>query len=331
MFRAVWGAVGVAACLCLLVGLVSGARSSAQTLPAGYDHFTSAVTVYADGSNVVVQANAIPDHGSPYFPINDPRYEADGDPTFMQNPNQIAQQTIEFRIPVSPQEATTHVETPLGPIGVAVNGVPLFNQYAGPNHQPLTVEISSFDQYDGHPQQTDIYHYHREPYALTAVNGKDSLIGYLLDGFPVYGPVENGMTLTSADLDQYHGHFGPTPDYPQGIYHYNITADAPYIAGAGFYGTPGTVSYSFSSTPTPEATDTATATAAPTATSGVPSVGGFATLPDLPPRAPSGATTTSRSHTMQGAGVILAALTVLLAVGRYTHGLAAGRGGHEGR
>ena len=104
--------------------------------------------------------------------------------------------------------------------------MPLFNQYAGPN-QPLTNEINSFDQYDGHPQQTSMYHYHVEPYALTAVNGKDSLIGYLLDGFPVYGPLENGVTLTSANLDTYHGHFGATADYPGGIYHYHITADAP--------------------------------------------------------------------------------------------------------
>jgi hypothetical protein len=238
LLRAIWVAVGGTACLCLVVALVFAETTRAQTLPAGYGHFTSAVNVFADGGNVVIQANAVPDHKSPYFPTNDPRYEAynGSNPDFVQNPNHIQTQTIEFRIPASPQEAATHQATPLGPIGVAVNGVPLFNQYAGPN-QPLTTEINSFDQYDGHPQQTGIYHYHVEPYALTAVNGKDSLIGYLLDGFPVYGPVENGITLTSADLDQYHGHFGPTADYPQGIYHHHITADAPYIAGVGFYGT----------------------------------------------------------------------------------------------
>ena len=48
-------------------------------------------------------------------------------------------------------------------------------------------------------------------------------------------------TLTSSDLDAYHGHFGVTADYPNGIYHYHITADAPYLNGDGFYGTAGTV------------------------------------------------------------------------------------------
>jgi hypothetical protein len=67
------------------------------------------------------------------------------------------------------------------------------------------------------------------------------LIGFLLDGFPVYGALESGKTLVSADLDTYHGHTGVTADYPNGIYHYHITADAPYINGTGFYGTKGSV------------------------------------------------------------------------------------------
>ncbi|CAF1658260.1 unnamed protein product [Didymodactylos carnosus] len=46
--------------------------------------------------------------------------------------------------------------------------------------------------------------------------------------------------LVSSDLDTYHGHTGVTADYPNGIYHYHITADAPYINGSGFYGTKGT-------------------------------------------------------------------------------------------
>jgi hypothetical protein len=63
-----------------------------------------------------------------------------------------------------------------------------------------------------------------------------------LDGFPVYGPTENGKLLTSADLDAYHGHTTVTADFPNGIYHYHFTADYPYLNGNGFYGTSGTVS-----------------------------------------------------------------------------------------
>ena len=301
--------------LCLAAILISNPATHAQTLPAGYNHFTSAVTVYADGTNVVIQANAVPDHKSPYFTSpGDARYEAYNgtNPNWSQNPNHIAAQIVEFRIPANPQMATTHAATPLGPIGVAVNGVPLFNQYAGPN-QPLTNEINSFDQYGGHPQQFSEYHYHSEPYALTTTNGKDSLIGYLLDGFPVYGPLENGVTLTSANLDTYHGHFGVTADHPKGIYHYHITADAPYINGTGFYGTAGTVVMTFSNTPTPAATNTPTATPTSTPTP-APSVGGIAEDPAaLAPAPAAQPTTSSSSHTTAIAIIAAATLAVVLA------------------
>ena len=86
-----------------------------------------------------------------------------------------------------------------------------YNQYNGQSN-PLTVEINSFDQYNGHPQQSGMYHYHVEPTYLTAMHGSDALLGFLLDGFPVYGPVENGKTITNADLDSYHGHTSATKE-----------------------------------------------------------------------------------------------------------------------
>jgi hypothetical protein len=68
-------------------------------------------------------------------------------------------------------------------------------------------------------------------------------MGFLLDGFPVYGPQEeNGTTVTSNMLDAYHGHIHATIDFPNGIYHYHFTSDSPYMNGNGYYGTPGTVS-----------------------------------------------------------------------------------------
>jgi hypothetical protein len=118
--------------------------------------------------------------------------------------------------------------------------VPLFNQYAA-NNQPLTNEIDSFDQYNGHPQMTGMYHYHVEPTWITR-NSRAVLIGVLLDGYPVYGPIENGQLVTTASLDAAHGHFGATAEFPNGVYHYHTTSDAPYINGSGFHGSPGTVS-----------------------------------------------------------------------------------------
>lgn len=145
---------------------------------------------------------------------------------------------------MEPKVASNHVATPLGPIGIALNGVPFFNQYAGPNNQELKGEMATFDQFYGHPQQSGIYHYHVEPLQLTTVKStKSGLVGFLLDGFPVYGPEEeDGSVVSNDNLDVYHGHTHPTIDYPNGTYHYHFTTEAPYLNGNGFYGTPGTIS-----------------------------------------------------------------------------------------
>ncbi len=218
------------------------AATTTSEVPAVFSKFTNGVSVSLDGDHVVLTSNGVPDHKSAYFAKSDPRYEAynGANPNFNANGFTIMAQQLTFRIPLHPTASSNHPATPLGPIGIALNGVPIFNQYNGQN-RPLTVEINSFDQYNGHPQMTGQYHYHVEPLALTQKYGSSALIGFLLDGYPVYGPVENGKRLTDADLDELHGHFGPTADYPNGIYHYHVTADDPYINGAGFYGTPGTV------------------------------------------------------------------------------------------
>lgn len=202
------------------------------------------VSYEIDGEYVRIFSTGIPNHKSPYFIDTDwenEKYEAYSSSTFRLNPNRIDTQDYEFRIPLHPTVASNKTTTPMGPMGVAINGVPLFNQYAA-GGVDLTNEIFSFDQYSGHPTLRGMYHYHIEPIYLTEQNGADALLGVLLDGFPVYGPLENGETLSSDDLDDYHGHFSATKEFPEGIYHYHISADAPYINGDGFYGVAGTVS-----------------------------------------------------------------------------------------
>lgn len=216
--------------------------TSTVTVPEVFKKFNSTVTVSSDGTTITIKSDGVPDHKSCYFATSDARYQAyNGTNTaFNKNPNSIGTKNYTFKIPASPAVNASHEATPLGPIGVAINGVAIYNQYAGPN-LPLTNEINSFDQYNGHPDQSATYHYHIEPLYITLNKTKSALVGFLLDGFPVYGPLESGKTLVSADLDAYHGHTAVTADYPNGIYHYHITADAPYINGVGFYGTKGSV------------------------------------------------------------------------------------------
>lgn len=216
-------------------------------VPAVYRKIYGASSISSDGTYVIIKTSGAPDHKSAYYPTTHSLYEAFSGTTFngvnfSKNPNSINSFNFTFKIPLEPKEAATHRPTPLGPIGVSLNGVPFFNQYAGPS-QPLTNEITSFDQQWGHPAPGGMYHYHVEPRYLTQVKAsRSALLGFLLDGFPVYGPEENGTAVTNALLDAYHGHRHPTADYPGGIYHYHITGSDPYINGSGFYGSPGTVS-----------------------------------------------------------------------------------------
>ncbi len=239
----------------LLTSCSKSTSSSTTTLPtttvavpAVYSKIYGATSITNDGTYITIKTKDLPDHKSAYYPTSNALYEAYsgttfGGVTFSKNPNSIIEQTTTFKIPVNPKLDAAHSATPLGPIGISLNGVPFFNQYAGPS-QPLTSEIVSFDKYYGHPQQSGMYHYHVEPLYLTTVKStKSGLLGFLLDGFPVYGPQEeDGTIVTNAMLDVYHGHTHKTIDFSAGSYHYHFTAEAPYLNGSGFYGTPGTVS-----------------------------------------------------------------------------------------
>jgi hypothetical protein len=213
-------------------------------VPEIYQKIYSASDMYLEDGFVVIQVNGVPDHNSPYFDASDDRNVAYSgtNENFNLNPNRIdLNANYTYKIPLNPTAASNPRPTQLGSIGVALNGVSFYNQYAGPNNQPLTDEIDSFDQYNGHPQRVGEYHYHVEPTYLTQSQGNNVLLGFLLDGFPVYGPFENGERVVNSILDEYHGHEHVTADYPEGIYHYHITDADPYINGSGYYGTAGTV------------------------------------------------------------------------------------------
>lgn len=220
--------------------------TATTSVPEVYKKIYGATSITSDGTYITIKTTGEPDHKSVYYPATNALYEAFsgttfGGNTFAKNPNSISALSYTFKIPANPQVAATHAATPLGAIGVSLNGVPLYNQYAGPN-QPLTGEVVSFDKYWGHPAPGGRYHYHVEPlYLSTVKTSKSALLGFLLDGFPVYGPEENGASVTNAMLDAYHGHTAVTADYPNGIYHYHINNTDPYINGSGFYGTAGTV------------------------------------------------------------------------------------------
>jgi hypothetical protein len=236
----------------------------------GTNYITS---VTAGASNVVVLSKDVPNHPSPYCPTSSGLATVagctnesaalsnsasgtgyySGGSTFTQNPTYVhvsstgsvaspsATLAYTITIPLQPACASTSTSTSQDAIGVAKNGVVLFNQYAAGN-AVLTSEIISFDRYGGHPAQAGNYHYHMEPRYLTTSSfggggSQSALVGWALDGFPVYGPTNSSGSAVS--LDACNGEYHATTEYPAGIYHYHVTSASPYMIGC-YAGTPGT-------------------------------------------------------------------------------------------
>tara|TARA_Y100001970_G_scaffold262578_1_gene346994 strand:+ start:934 stop:1698 length:765 start_codon:yes stop_codon:yes gene_type:complete len=214
--------------------------SDISNLPLGFRKFLDTYTdVYISGDYVVIETEGIPNHQSPYWGSNHSNYTSPHSGMAI-NPNIISAQNFKFYIPINPTVSNVISSTSLGPIGVSINGVPFFNQYGGPNNQPLSNEIASFDVYNGHPQQTGQYHYHWEPLYLTSTDSS-VLIGYSMDGFPIYGPTNQTDGNYPTDLDNINGHTHVTDEYPDGIYHYHATSTVPYLVG-GYKGVVGSAS-----------------------------------------------------------------------------------------
>lgn len=180
--------------------------------------------------------------------------------------------------------------TNLDAIGVVANGIPLFNPWHSTHALPTSItrdatEASTFSSCCGHPSGMRMgmsgpgpYHYHKYPTCIagnmgispnkslikehdmadvlddrlnkTGKQGHSPLLGYMRDGYPIYGPL--GTTSKNlnddtqikilkssyklekktntykyeqgkGDLDKCNAIYSGTPEYPNGCYHYVLS------------------------------------------------------------------------------------------------------------
>lgn len=140
--------------------------------------------------------------------------------------------TNAWRIPLTPAIAATTTSVVDGPVGVAINGVPIFNPCKqGGCQNGDTKVLGELDNCNGHAGRADDYHYHAAPICLMA--GQVSSywdthpIGWALDGFAIFG--FNNADGTAAIRDGICG--GNTlsvPNAPAG-YSYHVTSASPYV------------------------------------------------------------------------------------------------------
>jgi len=200
-----------------------------------------------NGDSRVLSTNDLPETHIPggektgttgNFPIasSDPAYQYD------TNPNHVAAQSLSWTVPADPKAASSPACTPLGPIGVFTNGVVFFNALDDGGRDAGAHEVQ--DSCDGHPQATDMYHYHDFSACLqstdTSAPGSSTLVGYALDGYGIFLERDShGNFPTDADLDACHGRTSTITwdGRSTKMYHYDVTIEYPYLVGC-FHGTP---------------------------------------------------------------------------------------------
>ncbi|MCF8254894.1 MAG: YHYH protein [Bacteroidia bacterium] len=207
---------------------------------AGNVIWTSEFKITLDGNgNRILTGNGLPNHPTGVFPILQGTIAWNYD----KNPNIISPQPLSFTIPALPQEAETKSCVGFGPAGYSLTGSAIYHGASTLGTDAAAHEM--LDRFGGHTDGTERYHYHYpskdlQDHIHPHSSGHSSLMGYMLDGFGIYGPYgENGELLKSADLDECHGHKHPVMWDGQmvNIYHYHWTYDFPYNIGA-YKGTP---------------------------------------------------------------------------------------------
>ncbi len=208
-------------------------------------NYKSAVTLSATTTTVTMKSNGTPDHVTPYWGTGNAKYEAQTAGQTV-NPGNLQAQVFVMTIPTNPVAAASKEETSLGPIGMALNGVAIYNDREGGNVPVDAGTLKSFDRAGAHSGPGGLYHYHFNGDFTSKDDAK--LIGWLRDGFPIYGRKDKDGTYPS-NLDTNGGHTAATADYPNGIFHYhcsnvNYMNSGFYVLKAGSYhGTKGTFTF----------------------------------------------------------------------------------------
>lgn len=203
-------------------------------VPTFYSTFFRCVDVELDGDTVVISSSNLPPHLSYYYGEDSDLYEpfdVDRGEEYRPNPNQIAETSFTIRVPTAPtpigitiDESTVNLSVgdstdyPFGAVGVAMDGVALFNPLARPGDD-IEDEKFTFDSNEGHPQEQGAYHYHAPAlgplrvlqslgYTSTDVPGSAEveLYGVMCDGTVVMGELELDGSAADSELDLQAGH-----------------------------------------------------------------------------------------------------------------------------
>jgi len=196
------------------------------------------VVIEVNETHLVVHTRNLPNHPTAFFP--DVWRSLDG------NPNYIQEQQSTYYIALEPKvnhertamtEGNANRALPMGPIGLAINGVIFFNPF---DHIAEEDAVWRLDRCCGHPSPKDEYHYHKYPVCVKTPWTDDGeahspVIGFAFDGIPVYGPYESKGVMAKVSTQNPLNDFNVHHDKERG-WHYHVTpGQFPHIIG-GYWG-----------------------------------------------------------------------------------------------
>lgn len=252
------GALGTAT-----IVLPTAASSAAQcdaalfTIKAGMPGAGSAypaakVSAECQGANLVVTSNGMPSY----------RF-------VRKTPNALKAQDWTWTVPLSPARAagTTSVRRKMGTVGFTVTGLPVYAAMEGPMPADEAYGDPKYngllDSCGGHTGPASEYHDHVINSSATCGFAGNTIVGYAIDGFPIYGPrgcMDASCTITAVMKSGYVRTGNPRKDswsaytwrksssktvldrcngrtQPDGTYGYHATSGFPYTIGCS-RGTP---------------------------------------------------------------------------------------------
>jgi hypothetical protein len=229
---------------------------------------TTNVRIFFEGPYRVIDSNGIPNHQTGQFPnagnpnsisAQDYDFRMPKEPSFAQSPTPMFMEPFGVAINGIPFDPGAN-EFWQGDRNSGWQYEPMFNHSLGLDQSNAHVQPNGAYHYHGLP--TGLLE-------KLAQSPRPVLIGYAADGFPIYAPfgykdpknIKSGMTklrssyrlkggtrpsgpggnydgsfvqdyeyvASLGDLDQHNGRFGLTTEYPQGIYHYIVTDNFPFI------------------------------------------------------------------------------------------------------
>jgi hypothetical protein len=218
--------------------LRKGYKDVRGQLVAEDKYIPDSVTVRFDAATMAVRAHNLPNHPTAQFPGT---RRGEGNPHYIQEFDSTYYLPLEPRRNPNARAMTAHNANralPMGPIGIAVNGVVFYNPFDAGMEDAHDI----MDRCCGHPSPDNRYHYHKYPVCVKTPfadegDGHSPLIGWAFDGFPIYGPYETKGVMakdcTENPLNEFNIHYDDIRGW-----HYHVTPGKfPYVIG-GYWGEP---------------------------------------------------------------------------------------------